>query len=374
IPFVNKKLVLKILIWFDGGISMRPEILLLFTIGLLGLLLYTPVYAENLGLIEIKKWRMINSPEVCGDKLCEELEGDSGIPPLKQFNEGISLEKIRCKQGFELVLKTSNNHPACVKESSIEILVQRGWATVLDIIIKQHIPVDAESAEKARQIGIKGVVLASESFVMDENNPTVTITSSDINGQDAIIFEGSGFRGFHVIDVIVTNDFGFEVELETKTGMEGTLHMPWLLYESLAPGIYNVEFSDRVSSHEITIKIGNIQIEKTKLRLNDITTSTFNGGYPIGFSGNLFTESGKIIADVEILIIGDGPCPSDGIIAKGQTDKRGRYRIMVETMIWDPTDNMIKIHAEYLGDEFYSPAYSQDEVIIVYPNKDTKSC
>ncbi|HEU03842.1 MAG TPA: hypothetical protein ENH95_01785, partial [Nitrosopumilus sp.] len=71
---------------------MRPEILLLFTIGLLGLLLYTPVYAENLGLIEIKKWRMINSPEVCGDKLCEELEGDSGIPPLKQFNEGISLE------------------------------------------------------------------------------------------------------------------------------------------------------------------------------------------------------------------------------------------------------------------------------------------
>jgi len=199
-------------------------------------------------------------------------------------------------------------------------------------------------------------------------SPMIKISAS------AIIFEGSGFRGFHVIDIILTNDFGFEIELETKTGMQGTLYMPWLLYEPLAPGIYNVEFSDRVSSHDITIKIGNIQIEKTKLRLNDITTSTFNGGYPIGFSGNLFTESGKIIADVEILIIGDGPCPSDGIIAKGQTDKRGRYRIMVETMIWDPTDNMIKIHAEYLGDEFYSPAYSQDEVIIVYPNKDTKSC
>ncbi len=194
---------------------MKILILALFTVGLLGLLMYTPVY-ESFGFIEIKKWRVINSPEVCGDKLCEELEGDSGIPPLKQFNEGISLEKIRCKQGFELVLKTSNNHPACVKESSIEILVKRGWATVLDIIIRQHIPVDAESAEKARQIGTKGVVLASESFVMAENNPAVTITSSDISGQDALIFEGSGFRGFHVIDIILTNDFGFETELKQR--------------------------------------------------------------------------------------------------------------------------------------------------------------
>ncbi len=43
-------------------------------------------------------------------------------------------------------------------------------------------------------------------------------------------------------------------------------------------------------------------------------------------------------------------------------------------MIWDPTDNMIKIHAEYLGDEFYAPSSTQDEVIVVYPNKDTKRC
>ena len=353
---------------------MKTLILILFTVGLLGLLMYTPVYAENIGLIDAKKWRTTNSPEVCGEKLCKELEGNGTIPPLKQFNEGVSLEKIRCKQGFELVLKTSNDHPACVKESSIDILVQRGWATVLDIIIKQHMPVDAESAEKARQIGIKGVVLASESFVMDENNPAVTITSSDINGQDAIIFEGSGFRGFHVIDVIVTNDFGFESELKTKTGMEGTLYMPWLLYEPLAAGTYNVEFSDGVSSHEITIKVGNIQKEKTKLRFNDITTSSFNGGATIGLSGNLSTESGEFIPNAEILIIGDGPCPSDGIIEKGLTDKRGRYRIYIETMIWDPTDNMIKIHAEYFGDEFYEPSYSQDEVIVVYPNKDTKRC
>jgi len=116
------------------------------------------------------------------------------------------------------------------------------------------------------------------------------------------------------------------------------------------------------------------QFEKTKLRLNDITTSSFNGGSTIGLSGNLQTKSGEFIPNAEILIVGDGPCPSDGIIAKGLTDKHGRYRIYLEMMIWDPSDNLIKIHAEYLGDEIYSPSSSQDEVIIVYPTTYTKSC
>ena len=127
---------------------------------------------------------------------------------------------------------------------------------------------------------------------------------------------------------------------------------------------------------EIVVQTSEIenQFEKTKLRLNDITTSTFNGGSTIGLSGNLQTESGEFIPNAEILIVGDGPCPSDGIIAKGLTDKHGRYRIYIEMMIWDPSDNLIKIHAEYLGDEIYSPSSSQDEVIVVYPTTYTKSC
>ncbi len=127
---------------------------------------------------------------------------------------------------------------------------------------------------------------------------------------------------------------------------------------------------------EIVVKTSEIenQFEKTKLRLNDITTSSFNGGSTIGLSGNLQTKSGEFIPNAEILIVGDGPCPSDGIIAKGLTDKHGRYRIYIEMMIWDPSDNLIKIHAEYLGDEIYSPSSSQDEVIIVYPTTYTKSC
>jgi len=133
-----------------------------------------------------------------------------------------------------------------------------------------------------------------------------------------------------------------------------------------------INYLNTKSSDEIISQVGK-QVEKTKLRLNDVKSTRFNGGMPIVFSGNLSTES-EFIPNAEILIIGDGPCPANGIISKGLTGKFGRYDISTEAMIWDPSDNMIKIHAEYLGNEIYLPSSSQEEVIVVYPTRDTKSC
>jgi len=133
-----------------------------------------------------------------------------------------------------------------------------------------------------------------------------------------------------------------------------------------------INYLNTKSSDKTITQVGK-QIEKTKLRLNDIPTSIFNGGMTIVFSGNLSTGS-EFIPNAEILIVGDGPCPANGIISKGLTSKFGRYHIFTETMIWDPFDNMIKIHAEYLGNEIYLPSSSQIELIVVYPTKDTKSC
>jgi len=48
------------------------------------------------------------------------------ITPLKQLKQGISLDKIICSEGLQLVLKQTT--PYCIKESSFEKLIQRGWA------------------------------------------------------------------------------------------------------------------------------------------------------------------------------------------------------------------------------------------------------
>ena len=112
------------------------------------------------------------------------------------------------------------------------------------------------------------------------------------------------------------------------------------------------------------------KIELTKLRLNDIRPTTFNEGQPIIFSGKLTTEFGEPIPKVEILIKSDSMCPPDGIIAKGITDKNGRFWIYTLAKNWDLNDNLIKAHAEFLGDGKFSSSVSRHETIVVFSISD----
>jgi len=49
-------------------------------------------------------------------------------PPLKQMSQGTLPNNVTCTEGLELVLKKSSGLPACVKPSSVEKLIERGWA------------------------------------------------------------------------------------------------------------------------------------------------------------------------------------------------------------------------------------------------------
>jgi carboxymethylenebutenolidase len=50
------------------------------------------------------------------------------LAPLKQLNQGIAPDNIKCSEELQLVLKQSTGTPQCVKQSSVEKLIQRGWA------------------------------------------------------------------------------------------------------------------------------------------------------------------------------------------------------------------------------------------------------
>jgi len=55
-------------------------------------------------------------------------EAISQDSPLKQISSGIDPYSVTCKEDFELVFKSTDNSPACVKPSTAEKLIQRGWA------------------------------------------------------------------------------------------------------------------------------------------------------------------------------------------------------------------------------------------------------
>jgi len=89
------------------------------------------------GLVEFKKYKVINSPKVCGDKMCSEIDeerakkglssrdikvcGDrpcydisedsekllNKSSPLGQINLGIPIDLIKCKEGLDLLVKTA---------------------------------------------------------------------------------------------------------------------------------------------------------------------------------------------------------------------------------------------------------------------------
>ena len=107
--------------------------------------------------------------------------------------------------------------------------------------------------------------------------------------------------------------------------------------------------------------------QKTNLKLHKFSDHRFNGGQPIVFSGNLFSESGQRIPNAQILIKNDANCPTDGIIAKGFTDKNGRFWIKTIAMVWNTETNLVKIHAEFLGRDNLLPSLSKQYIVVVYP-------
>jgi hypothetical protein len=48
--------------------------------------------------------------------------------PLKQVQSGTAVDKVQCKEGLELVIRASNDEPACVKPATKAKLIERGWA------------------------------------------------------------------------------------------------------------------------------------------------------------------------------------------------------------------------------------------------------
>jgi len=90
---------------------------------------------------------------VCGDKLCTEIPGgreawesrtntkqvESELSnteqvsslsnsPRKQIANGVLPKDVICKEPLELIFKSTDGTPACVKPETKEKLIERGWA------------------------------------------------------------------------------------------------------------------------------------------------------------------------------------------------------------------------------------------------------
>lgn len=222
------------------------------------------------GLLEIKKYKVINSQKVCGDKMCSEVDeerskkglsshnveicGDrpchevehrqvyftNESSPYGQFRLGVDLDLIQCKQGQEMVIKKTTHLPACVKMKNAEKLREKGWATSKS---EQQ-----EIFREASDNRMKNYKLAAQSNL----DVSLSIVFQEISNQRYLMFDGERWHRLHNVEITISGE-EFKESVRTKTDDRGHLNMPWPIPDAVGGRVYNIFATDGI--HEFAIDI-----------------------------------------------------------------------------------------------------------------------
>jgi len=69
-------------------------------------------------------------PAMAIEKVMES-SGFKFMSPREQMKQGTALNEVVCKEGLQLMKKTSDGLAACVKTTSVDRLVERGWGSLV---------------------------------------------------------------------------------------------------------------------------------------------------------------------------------------------------------------------------------------------------
>ena len=100
-------------------------------------------------------------------------------PPLKQHNSISDIHDIKCKPHLTLIFKDDTWTPACVKPSSVEKLIERGWAADHDPHHMEMMKMPAESVFFTLQGDDKIGILDKSSY---DAGPMMTYIDSNNDG------------------------------------------------------------------------------------------------------------------------------------------------------------------------------------------------
>ncbi|QMU54854.1 MAG: hypothetical protein GKS07_08195 [Nitrosopumilus sp.] len=225
------------------------------------------------GLVEFKKYKVINSPKVCGDKMCSEIDeerakkglssrdievcgdspchdisGDSGkiwskFNPKEQLNLGIPIDLIECKAGLELTVRTVSMSPACIKKEHVEKIREFNWA--ISAIQQQKM---FETLVQERQNE------TTSTKILQDSDASLSIEIDHIDSQRYLMFDGYGWHRLHNVEITISESV-FSESVRTKTDDRGHLNMPWPIPDAVGGRIYNIFATDGIHEFDIDIPI-----------------------------------------------------------------------------------------------------------------------
>lgn len=225
------------------------------------------------GLVEFKKYKVINSPKVCGDKLCSEIDeqrsqkglstrdikvcGDklcnditskkinsfNKSSPLGQYKLGITIDLIECKENKVIIIKSTNQLPACVNAENVEKLREKNWA-----VSEQT---QQEIFEKLVDDRKSGSIIKKTLTNFDVG---LSIIPDEIDNQRYLVIDGFGWHRLHNVEIIISNQ-DFKESIRSKTTDRGDLSTLWQIPDSINDGMYNIFATDGIHEFELDIPI-----------------------------------------------------------------------------------------------------------------------
>ncbi len=177
------------------------------------------------GFIEIKKYKVINSPDVCGEKLCSQLDE-------QKAKKGMSTRDV----------KICGDKPCNAK---------------------------SETSNTSKR----------------NSDSALNIDSFFINEQNFLLFKGKGWHNMHNVEIKITGQT-FETSIRSQADDRGNLYMPWPIPKSFANGAYRIFATDGIRSIEVSAEIkvnDNVSISMSKSNKCSYTKA------PVDWSGcNLY--------------------------------------------------------------------------------------
>ncbi len=97
----------------------------------------------------------------------------SQMTPRAQMLAGLSANQVMCKEGLNLVIKTSDGSPACVKASTVYKLIERSWISMESAFAQESEP----EIETKQVIPEPKTITTQSDFLPNENDRAMYFTA-----------------------------------------------------------------------------------------------------------------------------------------------------------------------------------------------------
>ena len=142
--------------------------------------------------IEIKKYKIINSKDICGDNFCS------------------PINEQKAKNG-----KSFQNNKVC------------GYTVC-----------NAKTMPKPSS----------------ESNSALNIEPLTINNQNYLLFKGKGWHNLHNVEITIASQT-FDTVIKSQTDDRGNLYMPWMIPEEFSSGTYSISATDGIRNKKSVAEI-----------------------------------------------------------------------------------------------------------------------